>query len=95
MALPARQVWPQKLGPPFSYMLTGAYDNTHDIPIYIDNGSTLNIMPTHFYDKANYLHHLLKAPVATRTIHTGNRPVPTHFWIDILLNVQGCMVQFK
>ena len=41
--------------------LTGTYDNTHDIPIYIDNGSTLNIMPTHFYDKAYYLHHLPKA----------------------------------
>ena len=24
-------------------MMTGTYDNTHDIPIYIDNGSTLNI----------------------------------------------------
>ena len=38
-------------------MMTGTYDNTHDIPIYVDNGSTLNIMPTHFYDKAYYLHH--------------------------------------
>ena len=38
-------------------MMTGTYDNTHDIPIYIDNGSTLNIMPTHFYDNAYYLHH--------------------------------------
>ena len=44
--------------------LTGTYDNTHDIPIYVDNGSTLNIIPTHFYDKAYYLHHLPKAPVA-------------------------------
>ena len=33
-------------------MMTGTYDKTHDIPIYIDNGSTLNIMPTHFYDNA-------------------------------------------
>ena len=41
-------------------MLTGTYDNTHDIPIYVDNGTTLNIMPTHFYDKAYYLHHLPK-----------------------------------
>ena len=32
-------------------MLTGTYDNTHDIPIYVDNGTTLNIMPTHFYEK--------------------------------------------
>ena len=76
-------------------MMTGTYDNTHDIPIYIDNGSTLNIMPTHFYDNAYYLHHLLKAPTAAKTIQTGNGPVKTHFWIDILLNVQGCMIQFK
>ena len=76
-------------------MMTGTYDNTHDIPIYIDNGSTLNIMPMHFYDNAYYLHHLPKAPMAAKTIHTGNGPVKTHFWIDVLLNVQGCMIQFK
>ena len=63
--------------------------------IYIDNGLTLNIMPMHFYDNAYYLHHLPKAPTAAKTIHTGNGPVKTHFWIDILLNVQGCMIQFK
>ena len=60
-------------------MMTGTYDNTHDIPIYIDNGSTLNIMPMHFYDNAYYLHHLPKAPTAAKTIHTGNGPVKTHF----------------
>ena len=76
-------------------MMTRTYDNTHDIPIYVDNGSTLNIMPTHFYDNAYYLHHLPKAPMAAQTIHTGNGPMQTHFWIDILLNVQGCMIQFK
>ena len=76
-------------------MMTGTYDNTHDIPIYVDNGSTLNIMPTHFYDKVYHLHHLPKALTAAETIHTGNGPVKTHFWIDILLNVQGCMIQFK
>ena len=69
-------------------MMTGKYDNTHDIPIYIDNGLMLNIMPTHFYDNA-------KAQMAAQTIHTGNGPVKTHFWIDILLNIQGCMIQFK
>ena len=76
-------------------MMTGTYDNTHDIPIYIDNGSTLNIMPTHFYDNAYYLHHLSKPPTAAKTILTGNGPVKTHFWIDVLLNVQGCMIQLK
>ena len=76
-------------------MMTGTYDNTHDNPIYIDNGSTLNIMPMHFYDNAYYLHHLPKAPTAAKTILTGNGPVKTHFWIDVLLNVQGCMIQLK
>ena len=76
-------------------MLTGIYDNTHDIPIYVDNEWTLNIMPTHFYDKAYYLHHLPRENTAAQMIHTGNGPVKTHFWIDIMLNVQGCMIQFK
>ena len=52
-------------------------------------------MPTHFYDKAYYLHHLPKEDATAQTIHTGNGPVKTHFWIDILLNIQGCMIQFK
>ena len=76
-------------------MLTGTYDNTHNIHIYIDNGTTLNKMPTYFYDKAYYLHHLPKENAEAQTIHTGNGPVKTHFCIDILLNVQGCMIQFK
>ena len=76
-------------------MMTGTYDNTHEIPIYIDNGLTLNIMPMHFYDNAYYLHHLPKAPTAAKTIQTGNGPVKTYFLIDILLNVQGCMIQLK
>ena len=52
-------------------------------------------MPTHFYDNAYYLHHLPKAQAANQMIHTGNGPVKTHFWIDLLLNVHGCMLQFK
>ena len=76
-------------------MMTGTYDNTHDNPINIDYGSTLNIMRRHFYDNAYYLHHLPKAPTAAKTIQTGNGPVKTHFLIDVLLNVQGCMIQFK
>ena len=76
-------------------MMTGTYDNTHEIPIYIDNWLTLNIMPTRFYDNAYYLHHLPKVPTAAKTIQTGNGPVKTHFWIDLLLNVQGCIIQFK
>ena len=37
-------------------LVTGSYDNTHKIPILVDNGSTLNIMPMYYYEKAHYLH---------------------------------------
>ena len=76
-------------------IITGTYDNTHDIPIFVDNGTTFNIMPTHFSDKAYYLHHLPKEKAEIGNIATGNGSVKTHFWIDVLLNIQGCYIQFK
>ena len=75
-------------------LVTRVYDNTHEILVLADNGSTLNIMPTYYYEKAYYLHHLPKERKA-RTIYTGNRAVKTHFWIDVPLNIQGCMLQLK
>ena len=75
-------------------IITGLYFNTHEIPIFVDNGSTLNIMPTYFYEKAYYLHHFSKEREA-QTIHAGNRDVTTHFWIDIPVNIHGCMLQLK
>ena len=36
-----------------------------------------------------------KEDKTVKTIHTGNGPIKTRFWIDILLNIQGCMLQFK
>ena len=60
-------------------MLTGTYDNTHDIPIYVDNGTTLNIMPTHYSEKAYYLHHLPKENAEAQRIHTGNGPIKAPF----------------
>ena len=32
--------------------LGGIYDDTYTIPMYIDNGTTVNIMPTWFYEKS-------------------------------------------
>ena len=75
-------------------LVMGLYDNTHEIPILVDNGSTLNIMPTYYYEKAYYLHHLPKEREA-RTIHTGNGAVQTHYWIDVPVNIQGCLLQLK
>ena len=75
-------------------LVMGLYDNTHQIPILVDNGSTLNIMPTYYYEKAYYLHHLPKEREA-RTIHMGNGAIQTHFWIDVPINIQGCILQLK
>ena len=33
-------------------LVTELFDNTHEIPILVDNGSMLNIMPTYYYEKA-------------------------------------------
>ena len=76
-------------------MLTETYDNTHDIPIFVDNWTTLNIMLTHFFDRAYYLHHLPRENAKAQEIQTGNGVVQTHFWIYVVLNVQGCIIQFK
>ena len=72
----------------------GLYDNTHQIPILVDNGSTLNVMPTYYYEKVYYLHHFPKER-ESRTIHTGNGAIQTHFWIDVPINIQGCILQLK
>ena len=74
--------------------ITKVYNNTHEIPVLVDNGSTLNIMPTYYYEKAYYLHHLPKEK-EERTIHTGNGTVKTHFWIDVPINIEGCFLQLK
>ena len=52
-------------------------------------------MPTHFFDKACYLHHLPRENTETLEIQTGNGAIKTLFWIDVLLNIQGCYIQFK
>ena len=35
--------------------LEGTYDNTYKIPMFIDNGTTVNLMPTAFYEQATFL----------------------------------------
>ena len=40
--------------------LEGIYDDTYTIPMFIDNGTTVNIMPTWYYEQAPFLHHLPK-----------------------------------
>ena len=74
---------------------TGIYKGKHNVPILIDNGATINIMPKHFYDDATYLHTLPKAPESVIRIYTGNGEVKVHFWLELNLVCSGVRIQFK
>ena len=75
--------------------LEGIYDNTYKIPMYVDNGTTVNLMPTTYYEQATFLHHLPKYDATGETILTGNGTIAAHFWTDIQVNIQGCLIQLK
>ena len=75
--------------------LEGIYDDTYMIPMYIDNGTTVNIMPTWYYEKATFLHYLPKHSAQGEIIRTGNGVINAHFWTDLQVNIQGCLVQLK
>ena len=75
--------------------LEGMYDNTYKIPMYVDNGTTVNLMPTTYYEQATFLHHLPKYDATSDTICTGNGNIAAHFWTDIQVNIQGCLIQLK
>ena len=75
--------------------LEGIYDNTYKIPMFVNNGTTVNLMPTAFYAQATFLHHLPKHDATGEIIQTGNGTIKAHFWTDIQINVQGCLLQLK
>ena len=75
--------------------LEGMYDNTYKIPMYVDNGTTVNLMPTTYYEKATFLHHLPKYDATGETIRTGNGNIAAHFWTNLQVNIQGCLIQLK
>ena len=41
------------------------------------------------------MHHLPKYDVTGEIIRTGNGTIAAHFWTDIQLNIQGCLIQLK
>ena len=75
--------------------LEGIYDNTYKIPMYVDNGTTVNLMSTTYYEQATLLHHLPKYDATGEIICTGNGTIAAHFWTDIQVNIQGCLIQLK
>ena len=75
--------------------LEGTYDNTYKIPMYVDNGITVNLMPAAYYEQDTFLHHLPKYDATGEIIQTGNGTIAAHFWTDIQVNIQGCLIQLK
>ena len=45
--------------------------------------------------KAKFLHHLPKHSAQGKIIKTGNGVIKAHFWTDLQLNIQGCLLQLK
>ena len=73
----------------------GQYHDTYKILMYVDNSTTVNLMPTAYYEQAMFLHHLPKYNTTDEIIWTGNGVINTYFLTDIQLNVQGCLIQLK
>ena len=66
-----------------------------EIPVVIDNGASVNVTPKWFYDHNKILHALPKQKSYLPHINTGNGPIDHHFWIDILITMQGVKLQVK
>ena len=66
-----------------------------EIPIVIDNGASVNVMPKWFYDQNKILHTLPKQKSYLPHINTGNGLIDHHFWIDIPIQMQGVFLQVK
>ena len=71
------------------------YKNELEIPMFIDNGASVNVLPKAFYDKHKILHKLLKVSANMQPIMTGNGTIPAYFWIDLPLEIQGILLQLR
>ena len=74
--------------------LTGMFEHI-PIPIMIDDGATIGIMPTSFYYLHNEIQRLPKIKPHHTRIHTGNGAIEAHFLIDLPLNIQGVLIQLR
>ena len=55
------------------------YKNELEIPTFIDNGASVNVLPKAFYDKHKILHKLPKVSANMQPIMTGNGAIPAYF----------------
>ena len=63
------------------------YKNELEIPAFIDNGASVNVLPKAFYDQHTILHKLPKVSANMQPIMTGNGAIPAYFWIDLPLEI--------
>ena len=75
--------------------LKAMYKNELEIPMFIDNGASVNVLPKAFYDKHKILHKLLKLSANMQPIMTGNGAIPAYFRIDLPLEIQGIYLQLR
>ena len=73
--------------------LKAMYKNELEIPTFIDNGASVNVLPKAFYDQHKILHKLPKVSANMQPIMTGNGAIPAYFWIDLPLEIQGIYLQ--
>ena len=73
--------------------LKAMYKNELEIPMFIENGASVNVLPKAFYDKHEILHKLPKVSANMQPIMTGNGAIPAYFWIDLPLEIQGIHLQ--
>ena len=73
--------------------LKAMYKNELEIPAFIDNGASVNVLSKAFYDQHKILHKLPKVNANMQPIMTGNRAIPAYFWIDLPLEIQGIHLQ--
>ena len=73
--------------------LKAMYKNELEIPAFIDNGASVNVLPKAFYDQHKILHKLPKVSANMQPIMTGNGAIPAYFWIGLPLEIQGIHLQ--
>ena len=75
-------------------MFTAKLMNDTPIKIFIDNEATPSILPLHTYSKFPILHTYPKTE-SNNPIHTEGNVIKSHFWLEILLQLEHQTIQIK
>ena len=78
----------------FPGIVRATFDKSHTLNMRIDNGADISTMPTKFYDKYIFLHHLPSKPLKDH-IGTGNGSIKAHKFVFIPLEIQCIGIQLR